>query len=799
MKTSVLGREVQADELADDAVRMQIDENGFAQLMVTLAGLYVNPPTAVLREYTSNAFDSHVKAGVKQPVEVTITEPARILDPLGRDISHTQTLYLSVEDFGVGMDVTDLTNIYSKYGASTKRASNQEIGGFGLGAKSALSIADTFTVRARKNGQEVTATVTKDRSGVGVLTFSPVSATRASNGVKVTIPLNVSHAQAMQHAVGYNKFFIGVPGSALLVNGKPLLNVHDATRYLAVTNAKETAGWIEWHRSFSPEVSEQGNSFWDSLVHFVVGGVVYPASRSMFSKLHLDNSTDWWRKIAERLDGLTNDRQEVYLNLPIGGVDLAPNRENIQLTERSARTVQVAFQTFFQLLPGAAGSRLNKEPDRDAAMLAMAQNWRTLVPPQQAYPRTMSAQHIFDTYYGNPLAGLTWRGVGVPLTTPGPSEGYQFVDAAAGEKISSEHRHGDVPVLVEFINRRVRTKVKRMTRKNANCRLVLITPNFDEATLRTISRDIRTYTEVKWREKSVSAYVFKPGQVPAALARLYPVVSLEEMITTARTHRREKAAGREKAPKRPVTYSALPVNPTDRYHGRDLESVLTTDVRLVEGVYFSAHDSYLVKFGQDVLTQGFAAAKRPSWPHISAEFSDGLQRFLPGQDIFIVPETRSLSALNKVFEPQQNLLWHVYNHAADLHARGLSVTVAAATDLGRLLTPLHKRDRDEWLQKLALLAQHTAEISSERLRTVLSIAGAPKSDDFHFALVAGMLNWERFRAENSGLNAEVLSALGDLNATRLVNWFEVITGITETNAGDIAFVLDAFAQRHGWH
>jgi hypothetical protein len=42
------------------------------------------------------------------------------------------TYEFSVEDFGLGLDDEDVKNVISKYGKSTKRGSNIELGMFGL-------------------------------------------------------------------------------------------------------------------------------------------------------------------------------------------------------------------------------------------------------------------------------------------------------------------------------------------------------------------------------------------------------------------------------------------------------------------------------------------------------------------------------------------------------------------------------------------------------------------------------------------------------------------------------------------
>ena len=54
------------------ATRMSIDESATAHLMDVLTKLYSDPELAVLREYSTNAWDSHIAAGVKRPIEVTL-------------------------------------------------------------------------------------------------------------------------------------------------------------------------------------------------------------------------------------------------------------------------------------------------------------------------------------------------------------------------------------------------------------------------------------------------------------------------------------------------------------------------------------------------------------------------------------------------------------------------------------------------------------------------------------------------------------------------------------------------------
>ena len=90
--------------------------------------VYSNPIGTVVREITSNCFDSHVEAKVNAPVVI-------------RKFTDTQanTEYISFFDFGVGMSPDRVENVYGVYFESTKRVDNTQIGGFGIGGKTPLA------------------------------------------------------------------------------------------------------------------------------------------------------------------------------------------------------------------------------------------------------------------------------------------------------------------------------------------------------------------------------------------------------------------------------------------------------------------------------------------------------------------------------------------------------------------------------------------------------------------------------------------------------------------------------------
>lgn len=109
--------------------KMRLSENAssFVFQMFT-KNVYSNPIGTVVREITSNCFDSHIEAKTNAPIIIK-----QHVD------STTGTNYISFIDFGVGMSPDRIENIYGVYFESTKRNNNDEIGGFGIGAKSVLA------------------------------------------------------------------------------------------------------------------------------------------------------------------------------------------------------------------------------------------------------------------------------------------------------------------------------------------------------------------------------------------------------------------------------------------------------------------------------------------------------------------------------------------------------------------------------------------------------------------------------------------------------------------------------------
>lgn len=176
MKLNVFNRKKTALEKLTSTYDVKLDASASQLIMDVLAKLYNNPVEAAIREYVSNAYDANVEAGSTEPVHLhvpTEDEP-----------------YLKVSDTGNGLDYLGIVSVFANVGTSTKRDSNEFIGGFGIGSKSGLAISDKIHVSSVKNGL-LNEFVIERKNGILQTRFIVENKkTMSHSGTTVTVNLN---------------------------------------------------------------------------------------------------------------------------------------------------------------------------------------------------------------------------------------------------------------------------------------------------------------------------------------------------------------------------------------------------------------------------------------------------------------------------------------------------------------------------------------------------------------------------------------------------------------------------------
>lgn len=294
---------------------LSVDVESLNVVMQTLSELYEDPELAVLREYSTNAWDSHQEAGQTRPIEVTLPSA---LDQ-----------FLRIKDFGVGLSEWEIENVYSKYGASTKRDTNKQGGKFGLGCKSAFAYSDQFTVVAIKDGMCARVSISRDENMAGTVTVDPPFPTTEPNGVTVVIP-TLKHNDFDSIA---EEFFSYWPEGSVLVNGKP------------------------------PKRFE-GMKVTDDL--YVIEGY---QDKVVMANVSYDVTFNKPMKSGRSLVAF----------VPIGSLEIPPARERLILTPETKAFIAETEKQFADKMVGAVREYVGESEDKFQAVRRL-QEWRQVIP-----------------------------------------------------------------------------------------------------------------------------------------------------------------------------------------------------------------------------------------------------------------------------------------------------------------------------------------------------------------------------------------------------------------------------------
>ncbi len=249
------------------------------------SGLYSNKIQSVVRELSTNAWDSHQKA-CKENAPFVVHLP-NMLEP-----------FFSVRDNGVGLSEDDVLNLYSTYFDSDKTNSNKEGGCFGLGSKSPFCYTDNFSISSRFDGREKTYLIFVNEAGLPCITKVGDEPTDLENGFEVKLAVESRDFYQFQrdaeHVLSFFEPRPVVIGAAdfKFKSEKFLINKPDYKLY-------ETS---------------QGKSF------IVMGNVCYPFN-------HYDVDSTYGNASSIISHGL-------IVKLKIGEVEPSTNRESLQFTQK---------------------------------------------------------------------------------------------------------------------------------------------------------------------------------------------------------------------------------------------------------------------------------------------------------------------------------------------------------------------------------------------------------------------------------------------------------------------------------
>ena len=243
------------------------------------SNLYSAPEQSFIREIVSNAWDSHVEAGnTDTPVIVKFDTEARSI---------------TIRDFGTGLSPERFAEVYCNIGSSTKRESNDFIGGFGIGKYSSLAVSNTVYINSYHKGVAYYYIMVKSGNSITTNLVAELP-TKEKDGVEVTVK-DVTAWHAFRRALDYIVFFPNVYIEGVEHN---------------LNNIKIKKFKYFWCASSSIDHK------------ILLGNVLYPLNDSLLKK-----------RDAEVRAILNKVRYTgIVFKFDIGELSVTPNRENIIYT-----------------------------------------------------------------------------------------------------------------------------------------------------------------------------------------------------------------------------------------------------------------------------------------------------------------------------------------------------------------------------------------------------------------------------------------------------------------------------------
>lgn len=270
-------------------------------LEILRSKLYADPVAAICREITCNARDAHREVGKGNL-------PIKIVLPTGLDSNYR------VIDYGPGISPERMAKVFIQFAASTKRDTNEQTGGFGLGAKTPFAYGDQFGIITIVDGVKRSYSAFIDPTKVGKLVLLHQVPTDEPNGTEIVIPVQPQHFREFtEKTEAATRWWDVLPE---VVGDFRKLRPRDEEIII------KGADWKIYKRD--------GNGYDRHDPQILVDGIAYKFEASIRDNNHYDDKP---------LSILFNGRKQLIVNFANGLLSLAANRENIHWDQKTKKIV----------------------------------------------------------------------------------------------------------------------------------------------------------------------------------------------------------------------------------------------------------------------------------------------------------------------------------------------------------------------------------------------------------------------------------------------------------------------------
>lgn len=309
-------------------VDYHIDPTATTHITAMLRNMYSDPLKAVFREYLSNAVDAHTAAGILDTQAIDLHLPTR------------DEPWLAIRDYGGGLDAEATIQLLYGFGASgeEKRQSNNYIGGFGIGCKCGFALSEVFSYTIWHAGiKTVWSCFLNDRDdGQAKQVFTGASDEAAGVEVNIPVPFSENSQSNIQRVL--HEVLTFMPGLFNILNEG---TYHIPTKLQPAFEMPATCKIDNREHRICYQFFPDWPFNAVTRPAILVGNAVYEIDIDQLGTLpgiEIPYS-DSGRRIRRMLSKLV-------IQAPIGFVQLAPSREQLQYSGLTKKVLQQALRYF---------------------------------------------------------------------------------------------------------------------------------------------------------------------------------------------------------------------------------------------------------------------------------------------------------------------------------------------------------------------------------------------------------------------------------------------------------------------
>ena len=370
-----------------DSVNCTIDAEDMRYVASLLRNNYSNPSLAVAREISANALDANLEANASRKVEVTV--PSQLAP------------HFVVRDFGGGLSQDDIFGLYSKYGKSTKRDSNNYIGAFGIGKFAPLSYGNNFTVVSYHGGKKISYNVFVNEDDDTKIVKLDEESSSEPTGLSVEVAIADDDVDTFRDIIkNFFRFFSDEEMPKFIGVGEDEKFFPD---YEVVMEAKD-GSW---------RILEDKQDYWarnHHESHAIMGRVHYPLDPSAinFDAIAVDDDEESQQN-ARNLRELAS-QDNLYIRFDIGQLKLHHSRESLEYNKTTQLEILHTLQKVRTDIEAIAKEKLGDAEDLWDAKVKYSQ-------VVNALPHGL--QNIFKTSF-------EWDGI--KIDSPTIDRNYKYQD-----------------------------------------------------------------------------------------------------------------------------------------------------------------------------------------------------------------------------------------------------------------------------------------------------------------------------------------------------------------------------------